>query len=442
MERIVYKPKFYCTIGAGILLGLTFPFAFMILDVKQLGLTFNFNNMFEIFKSQNIYIFSSVLFPGLFGAIAGLFFYISSQSRKMISQGHYIKNILDSINDAICVCDSNGSIEYANKRYINLYGSGQNSILKLLDIKSLNQLPQGQSYELDLENAKGRKSFISYTIHNLLESKETYNKDQYIVSIRDIEKLKQNENLILSQRDQLFEASKLSSLGEMAAGFAHEINNPLTIIQGRLKIAQRILLIDEIKNEAVLNNIETCLKTVARISKIIMSLKNLTHRTESQHDNDEVTILSLIEDPITVANMKLSGRNITFTVDAKEAAEATIVCNSIQISQVLINFLANSIDAIEEENNSWLKLSVEVNSTDAIFTITDSGRGIPLDIQKKMFEPMFTTKAIGKGTGLGLSISRSIIDKHNGSIKLDRNVSNTCFVIKIPRKKHYQAIAA
>ncbi len=442
MEKVTYNPKFYSTFIAGMSLGLTFPFVFMILDLRQLGLTFNFNNLFEIFKSQNIYIFSTALFPGLFGSIAGLFFYISSQSKKIAAQGDYIKDVLDSINDAICVCDSNGKIEYANKGYINLYDNQQNSITKLLGIEDLNERLEVQNYEIDLKNATGKNSFVSYSIHKLFQSKVKYNKDQYIVSIRDIEKLKQNENLIISQREQLFEASKLSSLGEMAAGFAHEINNPLSIIQGRLKISQRTLLQDELVNEETLRNIEICLKTVNRISKIILSLKNLAHKTDSQYDDDEVTIRSVIEDPVTVANMKLIGKNITFTVDAEKVADEVIICNSVQISQVLMNFIGNSIDAIEEKENSWLKLSVEVTTMDVVFTITDSGLGIPIDIQTKIFEPMFTTKAIGKGTGLGLSISHSIIEKHNGKIQINRNASNTCFVITIPRKNRLQVSAA
>jgi signal transduction histidine kinase len=442
MKSIVRNPYLYLAFIAGMFLGLVFPFAFIFLDLKQLGLALSFKNMFEVFKSQNIYIFSTVLFPTLFGAISGLYFYISNQNKKMAKQENYIKNVLDSLTDGICVCNSNGKIQYANKRYLNTYETGVQSVGNLFEVSDFSQLGQGQVYELNLPNINGESLFVSYIVYKLLNLSMLNENDQFIVSIRDIQNIKKNEQIIESQKEQLFEASKLSALGEMAAGFAHEINNPLAIIKGRLMITQRGISKNEIDNITILKNLEVCQLTVNRVAKIIVSLKNLAHRTDANHDNDVVKIKNLIEDPITMANMKISGKDINFIVEADGLEEETIVCNSIQISQVLMNFIGNSLDAINEQDKSWVKLSVKVNKTDVMFIISDSGDGIPMDIQKKIFEPMFTTKAIGKGTGLGLSISRSIIEKHMGKIHIDNDVTNTCFVITIPRKKQTVKIAA
>jgi signal transduction histidine kinase len=145
-----------------------------------------------------------------------------------------------------------------------------------------------------------------------------------------------------------------------------------------------------------------------------------------------------------MANLKMVGKGIKFNILSNELGNEVINCNLVQISQVLMNLLNNSIYEIESKENPWINFIIEKINNEIKFTVSDSGLGIPLEVQKKMFEPMYTTKPIGKGTGLGLSISRAIIEKHNGSLKINNNLPNTTFEVCIPlnlQDNQYKKIA-
>lgn len=112
-----------------------------------------------------------------------------------------------------------------------------------------------------------------------------------------------------------------------------------------------------------------------------------------------------------------------------------LLCDRVQISQVMINFLSNAFDAIESHQEKWVEINCEDDTYFDIITFTDSGHGIPPEVVEKMFNPFYTSKDVGKGTGLGLSISKGIMEKHGGEIMVDRTSKNTCFVLKIPKEE-------
>lgn len=442
MKSIVKNSFFYSYLIFGALLGLSFPILFIVLDLKQLGLEFKFNNMYEVFKSQNIYIFSSILFPLLFSSIGGLYFYITSQNKLLGNGRAYIHNILNSLNDCIIVYDSEGTIQYANQAWHDLYERENKSFEELLGISNLKKVPTGKFLEISLYEDNSEMKYMNYIVNKLSgQACASEEDDHYILSIRDIDDLKKNEQIIVSQREQLFEASKLSALGEMASGFAHEINNPLAIIKGKLTLTEREVKKEDINKESILKNLETCKITVDRITKIIVGLRNLAHGS-IELENEAITVKDLVEDSLVIATLKMSDKGIDFKVNIDLVENESLICNRIQISQVLINLLGNAIDAIEDLENPWLKFSVEASQTEMKFIITDSGNGIPLEVQKRMFDPMFSTKPVGKGTGLGLSITRAIIEKHQGKIQINNECPNTSFEIILPREAIAETKAA
>lgn len=234
-----------------------------------------------------------------------------------------------------------------------------------------------------------------------------------------------------SQRMALVNSSRLASLGEMSAGIAHEINNPLTVIDGTTRLISKALA-PNMNIEQVELYLKKISKMVVRISKIINGLRAFS-RDGSQEPVNEFFVGRFFSDLSDLCDSSLSHKkvDVQFTV---EDSNTIILGREVQLSQVMINLINNSSDAIESLDEKWIKVECYSKNDEIVFAITDSGKGIPVDIQKKMLQPFFTTKELGKGTGLGLSIAMGIIESHGGKLQYCQNHKNTRFEIIL--KKH------
>ena len=239
-----------------------------------------------------------------------------------------------------------------------------------------------------------------------------------------------------SAEEQLLQSSKMNALGEMAASIAHEINTPLSI---NLLLVENIL--EVIKKEPI--NIKQLTQiahkittTTMRISKIVKSLKSYSSSSENYIMEPE-KLSDILEDITSLSNQKLKISGITLKIS--QFSETIILdCQKVPLEQVLLNFINNSIDAVENLKEKWITIDIESNSTTVKFIITDSGSGIPEEIAKNIFKSFYTTKPTGKGTGLGLAISMNVIKSHHGSIRLDQTCPNTRFIIELPLKKEIE----
>ena len=225
---------------------------------------------------------------------------------------------------------------------------------------------------------------------------------------------------------KVIQSSKLASLGEMSAGIAHEINNPLTTISLSLNVLP-LSVNNPKKFEVIVENLK---KACARISKIVNGLKKFSRSGEGtdykNHSLSEIVKETLV---LTETKSKLNNTPVICHINS----EAFIQCNEISIEQVLINLINNSIDAVNESNEKWVKIEVFDEACDVILRVIDSGTGIPIKFRNKLFEPFFTTKKAGEGTGLGLSITKKILDEHNATITVLPNTPNTCFEIRFKK---------
>lgn len=245
-------------------------------------------------------------------------------------------------------------------------------------------------------------------------------------SVEDITDRIEAEITLNLQRQKLIESAKMSTLGEMASGIAHEINNPLTIIAGTC-----IMLKRELVNNKVVNDIEKIETTAYRISKIIKGLKSFSRNGEK--DLFEQTPISrLINEALDLCSSRLENHKIRLDVNFNNLEEVNLEVRPTQIIQVLLNLLGNAFDAIESSSERWIDISVHRYDTRIIISVTDSGLGIPDDVAVKIMNPFFTTKEVGKGTGLGLSISKGIMEENMGKLSYDNTAKNTRFVIEFP----------
>lgn len=234
------------------------------------------------------------------------------------------------------------------------------------------------------------------------------------------------------QRQVSLQSSKLASLGEMAAGIAHEINNPLAIISFTSKVMRKNILKESFDVQAISSSLDDIDTTVLRISKIIKGLRNIS-RDAAEELMANVLIRDIFEDVLGVCSERFKSNGVVLNIEDPDLLiERNLFCHRVQISQVLLNFLVNAFDAVQAMDVKIITVSLLRKDKMINIIISDSGKGIPVEVRSKLFQPFFTTKDIGKGTGLGLSISKTIIESHQGKIYLDEKSSQTRFVIELP----------
>lgn len=236
---------------------------------------------------------------------------------------------------------------------------------------------------------------------------------------------------------KLMQASKMASLGEMAAGLAHEINNPLAIIGGRSQSILAHLRKGEYDTAVLQKNTESIISTVGRIEKIVHGLKTFS-RDGSRDLFQTKKVQSIVDDTLAFCRTRFENNLIRLSVEI-ENEQMELDCHPSEISQILLNLLNNAFDALQTIQEKWVQVSV-IDQVDAIlWKVRDAGLGIPEPLHEKVLQPFFTTKEAGKGTGLGLSIAKGLVERHHGKLFIDRWDSHTCFCISLPKK---QALSA
>jgi signal transduction histidine kinase len=238
-----------------------------------------------------------------------------------------------------------------------------------------------------------------------------------------------------SERQQLMiqTSARLSALGEMAGNIAHEINNPLTIIAGYIRIIRSHLESPRLSPEKLAFFGQKAEETIERISTIVSGLLRLS-RNEGKSQFQEHILNEIAHDVANLCRMKFVQQNIRFDVDIP-STPIRIDCRPVEIGQIIINLLNNAHDAVKDQPAPWIKIRVYQDEARARVAVYDNGPGVPLSIRARIMEPFFTTKTYGQGTGLGLSISQAIAQQHDGRIFLDEQIPETCFILELPIRK-------
>jgi len=229
-------------------------------------------------------------------------------------------------------------------------------------------------------------------------------------------------------------ASKLASVGRLAAGVAHEINNPLAIINEKAGLMKDILEVSgdlQQNKEKFLGLISGIFDSVIRCRTITHRLLGFSRRMEMSHDAIDVN--ATVKEVLDFLEKEISFRNIRMELNLSEDLPK-ILTDKGQVQQVFLNIINNAIDAVDEGGLIEVSSIVKDNQVVRV-SIRDNGSGIPKDILKHIFEPFYTTKGKGKGTGLGLSISYGIMQRLGGTILVESEVNKgTTFVVEIPVK--------
>jgi PAS domain S-box-containing protein len=231
---------------------------------------------------------------------------------------------------------------------------------------------------------------------------------------------------------QMLQSSKMASLGEMAGGVAHEINNPLAIIIGKADRLRKRIEQGRIDPQEFKEELSFVRETSLRIAGIVKGLLDFA-RGEGHVLYEQTTVQQVIDQVLNFCRAHIRRQGVNLTVEP--IPDISFVANQNQIVQVLLNLINNAHDAVHSTPESWIRLDVKaVNENHLQFIVTDSGPGIPESLHSKIMQPFFTTKPVGQGTGLGLSISHGIATGHGGRLTLDTRAPHTTFVLELPIK--------
>src|SRR6266704_3363091 len=254
---------------------------------------------------------------------------------------------------------------------------------------------------------------------------------------RMTEELSTRERALKDANQRLMESEKMSAMGQLGAGIAHEVKNPLTSIRGYAQMGQRKIPHDHPLSEYF----KTIEKETDRSLEILKNLLKF-----SRQETAEMTVIDLnavVADTVKLVSHQLMMKEVR--VDPRLWAQSLFVNgNANQIEQVLLNLFINAGDAMEGKGEGRITVTVDApEATMARIRVGDNGSGIPPEVVGKIFDPFFTTKPVGKGTGLGLSVSYGIVKEHKGEISVESRIGDgTTFTILIPRVRQTAEAAA
>lgn len=393
---------------------------------------------------------------------------------RLNQQLRFTQEIINAIPNPLFYKDRVGHYVGCNRAFEQFFGLTQFELINR-SIRGLNppQLTGGiharmereclatnepRRYEARLENAAGEQC-------DMIVTKSTYLSDKgksggIVGTLTDISELKHKEAVLKNMQGQVIQQEKMASIGQLAAGVAHEINNPMGFITSNLtslgkyadrldeyiaalqkslygcEVHQGLVELDQLRQRLKVDYIISDVRELVnesldganRVRRIVQDLKSF-----SRVDQVECCQINLNETLETTINIAWNELKYIATLERDFGEIPDIVCYPQQLNQVFLNLLVNAAQAMEKQGNIIVRTWCDKES--AFVSVADTGKGMPEEIRSRIFEPFFTTKEVGKGTGLGLSISADIVRKHGGDITVRSEAgAGTVFTVRLPLK--------
>ena len=275
-------------------------------------------------------------------------------------------------------------------------------------------------------NSRDEIGYLAESFNRMTANLETAN-EKLIEWGKTLEKkVEERTKELREMQTHLIQSEKLASLGKLAAGIAHEINNPL----GGILIYSNLLLEDTDKNSPHYENLRKIVKETSRCKDIVKGLLEFARPKEPEVAR--ININEILESSLAIMEKQALFQNISIK-KTYESDLPKIIADSAQLQQVFMNIILNAAEAMAGNGTLTLGTSLNADGTYIEVEFSDTGHGIEEEDKKRLFEPFFSTKEVGKGTGLGLAISYSIIQQHNGTIEVKSQVGKgSTFTVKLP----------
>ncbi|MEG8947676.1 two-component system sensor histidine kinase NtrB [Rosettibacter firmus] len=351
---------------------------------------------------------------------------------KLELNQQYLKNILHTSDSAIMMVDENEKFIAWNKGAERIFGYTEKEIIGK---PSSFLLPEGEKYQEELRQIQEE---VKKGVTKILET-ERKTKDGRILSVRlSVSRLPASNgsysgrSIVIKDfteykklQAQIDQSEKLAVIGQLAAGVAHEIGNPLASISSLVQILQR-----KSQDPFFSEQLSYIKENIDRISKIVRELVDFSRPPSYERAMHDIT--DVIKTALGIVKYDKRVRNVKFVTDLKNSLPKINIAAD-QLLQVFVNILINALDAIE--GNGTITVKSNYDDEYIYIDIIDDGCGMDEKTMEKIFDPFFTTKEVGKGTGLGLSVSYGIIKQYNGEILVKSKLNEgSKFTVKIPIK--------
>jgi two-component system, NtrC family, sensor histidine kinase HupT/HoxJ len=404
---------------------------------------------------------------------------LEQKNAQLEASQQLVFSLLSSMSDVLVAADANGLIEQTNQALCDLVGSSDEALMgqpmhSLLDssqgadllqgmMQRTTHLRQGDTVELLLRDKAGQAVPVDFTVTPRFDGRRRC--VGYVFVGRPMAEIKRayhqlheaHEALKLTQQ-QLLHAEKMSSLGRLVAGVAHELNNPISFVLGNVHVLNRYTTrlrqyLDALHAEAAFSNNPdlAALAHKLRIDHILQDLPSLmdgtiegAQRTASivdglkrfsVLDGEEREVVAVDGVVARAIHWVRTGMKLDFEVTFQDCSGCTVMGNAGQLLQVLMNLIQNAYDAASSPSGPTPKLSICASREDdwVVISLHDNGPGIEPQVLSRIFEPFFTTKPVGKGTGLGLSIGYGIVKRHGGTLTAHNHPQGGAeFVLRLP----------
>lgn len=352
----------------------------------------------------------------------------------MSTQEAYFETLMNAAVDAIIVIDQNGRIEIFNKAAEEVFGYVASEILGE-NVSRLMPEPDSSAHDQYLNNYHtsrnpkiigiGREVIglhhngMEFPVHLSVGEVAGTETSRFIGIIRDMSEHHRLEREVREMQSELVHATRLSELGEMTAGIAHEINQPLTAISTYANACHRMLTNEQIDATELLNTLHLITDQAQRAGEVVRRLRTFTKKRLGQRQLLEIN--TIIDATIRLVEVDIRARNFNLRKSLTPALPK-VFADNIQIQQVVLNLIRNAMDAMESvpSRENIITIETKLGEDNCVrVSVSDQGIGLTEGIAEKIFDSFFTTKVTG--TGIGLSISRSIITAHGGILNYSPN---------------------